>query len=47
MTPQEGSGELTISDATSAIEGMLSASEYSNQQPETVENTEVEEVEEF
>jgi hypothetical protein len=47
MTPQEGSGELTISDATSAIEGMLSASEDSNEQPETVENTEVEEVEEF
>ena len=46
MTPQEGSGELTISDATSAIEGMLSASEDSNEQPETVENTEVEEVEE-
>jgi hypothetical protein len=47
MTPQEGSGELTISDATSAIEGMLSASEDSNEQPEAVENTEVEEVEEF
>ena len=47
MTPQEGSGELTISDATSAIEGMLSASEDSNEQPETVENTEVEEVEEL
>ena len=47
MTPQEGSGELTMSEATSAIEGMLSASEDSNEQPETVENTEVEEVEEF
>ena len=47
MTPQEGSGELTISDATSAIEGMLSASDDSNEQPETVENTEVEEVEEL
>ena len=48
MTPQEGSGELTMSDATSAIEGMLSASEDSNEQPEAVEEQveQVEEVEE-
>ena len=37
MTPEQGSGELTVNEAAAAFEGILSAGEESNDQPETVE----------
>ena len=37
MTPEQGSGELTVRDAATAFEGILSAGEDSNEQPDTVE----------
>ena len=37
MTPEQGSGDLTVRGAVSAFEGILSAGEDSNEQPETVE----------
>lgn len=37
MTPEQGSGELTVRDAAAQFEGFLSAGEDSNEQPETVE----------
>mgnify|MGYP000415714396 CR=1 FL=1 len=37
MTPEQGSGELTVNEAAAAFEGFLSAGEDSNEQPETVE----------
>ena len=37
MTPEQGSGELTVRDAATAFEGFLSAGEESTDQPETVE----------
>jgi len=37
MTPEQGSGELTVNEAASHFEGFLSAAEDSNEQPETVE----------
>ena len=37
MTPEQGSGELTVNEAAAKFEGFLSASEDSNEQPETVE----------
>jgi len=37
MTPETGSGELTVRDAATQFEGFLSAGEESNDQPETVE----------
>ena len=37
MTPEQGSGELTVNQAAEKFEGFLSAAEDSNEQPETVE----------
>jgi hypothetical protein len=37
MTPEQGSGELTVNEAAAHFEGFLSAGEDSNEQPETVE----------
>ena len=37
MTPEQGSGELTVNEAATHFEGFLSAAEDSNEQPETVE----------
>jgi len=37
MTPEQGSGELTVNEAAAHFEGILSAGEDSNEQPETVE----------
>jgi len=37
MTPETGSGELTVRDAATQFEGFLSAGEDSTEQPETVE----------
>ena len=37
MTPEQGSGELTVNEAATKFEGFLSAAEDSNEQPETVE----------
>ena len=37
MTPETGSGELTVRDAATQFEGFLSAGEESTDQPETVE----------
>jgi len=37
MTPEQGSGELTVNQAAERFEGFLSAAEDSNEQPETVE----------
>ena len=37
MTPEQGSGELTVNEAAAQFEGILSAGEDSNEQPETVE----------
>ena len=37
MTPEQGSGELTVNEAAAQFEGFLSAGEDSNEQPETVE----------
>lgn len=37
MTPETGSGELTVRDAAAQFEGFLSAGEESTEQPETVE----------
>ena len=37
MTPETGSGELTVNEAAAKFEGFLSAGEDSNEQPETVE----------
>ena len=37
MTPEQGSGELTVNEAAKTFEGFLSAGEDSNEQPETVE----------
>ena len=37
MTPEQGSGELTVNEAATKFEGFLSAGEDSNEQPETVE----------
>jgi len=37
MTPEQGSGELTVNEAAAKFEGFLSAGEDSNEQPETVE----------
>ena len=37
MTPEQGSGDLTVRGAVSAFEGILSAGEDSSEQPETVE----------
>jgi len=37
MTPETGSGELTVRDAATQFEGFLSAGEESTEQPETVE----------
>ncbi len=44
MTPEQGSGELTVNEAATAFEGFLSAGEDSNEQPETVEAEANEEV---
>jgi len=38
MTPEQGSGELTVNQAAEKFEGFLSAAEDSNEQPETVES---------
>ena len=46
MTPEQGSGELTVRDAATAFEGILSAGEDSNEQPETVDQEVEETVEE-
>lgn len=46
MTPEQGSGELTVNEAAAAFEGILSAGEDSNEQPETVEAEANESVEE-
>lgn len=46
MTPEQGSGELTVRDAAIAFEGILSAGEDSNEQPETVDQEVEETVEE-
>lgn len=46
MTPEQGSGELTVHEAAAAFEGILSAGEDSNEQPETVEAEANESVEE-
>ena len=46
MTPEQGSGELTVRDAAAAFEGFLSAGEDSNEQPEAVEAEANEAVEE-
>ena len=37
MTPEQGSGELTVNEAAQQFEGFLSAGEESTDQPETVE----------
>src|SRR6056300_579713 len=37
MTPETGSGELTVNEAAAQFEGFLSAGEDSNEKPETVE----------
>ena len=37
MTPEQGSGELTVNEAATKFEGFLSAAEDSNEQPDTVE----------
>ena len=37
MTPEQGSGELTVNEAATKFEGFLSAGEDSNEQPDTVE----------
>ena len=37
MTPEQGSGELTVNEAAAQFEGFLSAGEDSTEQPETVE----------
>lgn len=37
MTPEQGSGELTVNEAAAKFEGFLSAGEDSNEQPDTVE----------
>ena len=37
MTPEQGSGPLTVNEAAQQFEGFLSAGEESNDQPETVE----------
>lgn len=37
MTPETGSGELTVNEAAAKFEGFLSADEDSTEQPETVE----------
>jgi hypothetical protein len=37
MTPETGSGELTVNEAAAQFEGFLSAGEESTEQPETVE----------
>jgi len=37
MTPETGSGELTVNEAAAQFEGFLSAGEDSTEQPETVE----------
>ena len=37
MTPEQGSGELTVNEAATHFEGFLSAAEDSSEQPETVE----------
>jgi len=39
MTPEQGSGELTVNEAATRFEGILSAGEDSNEQPETVEES--------
>src|SRR6056300_580809 len=46
MTPETGSGELTVRDAATQFEGFLSAGEESTDQPETVEAEATEESEE-
>jgi hypothetical protein len=46
MTPEQGSGELTVNEAATKFEGFLSAAEDSNEQPETVE-TEQEDSEDY
>jgi len=46
MTPEQGSGELTVNEAAAQFEGFLSAGEDSNEQPETVEAEASEYVEE-
>jgi len=46
MTPEQGSGELTVRDAATAFEGILSAGEDSTEQPETVDQEVEETVEE-
>jgi len=46
MTPEQGSGELTVNEAAAAFEGILSAGEESNDQPDTVEAEANESVEE-
>ena len=46
MTPEQGSGELTVNEAAKQFEGFLSAGEDSNEQPETVE-TEQEDAEDY
>ena len=44
MTPEQGSGELTVNEAAAQFEGFLSAGEDSTEQPETVEAEAQEEV---
>lgn len=44
MTPEQGSGELTVNEAAQQFEGFLSADEDSTEQPETVEAEANEEV---
>ena len=46
MTPETGSGELTVRDAATQFEGFLSTGEESTDQPETVEAEATEEAEE-
>jgi hypothetical protein len=46
MTPEQGSGDLTVRGAVSAFEGILSAGEDSPEQPETVDQEVEESVEE-
>ena len=36
MTPEQGSGELTVNEAAKQFEGFLSAGEDSPEQPEAV-----------
>ena len=43
MTPETGSGELTVNEAAAQFEGFLSAGEESTDQPETVETEATEE----